>query len=142
MDKQEKIKELYFKEKYKQKEIAELLNVSNKYVSKVLIKDYRYKNEKEQRKNLAKAKHRNDTINYIKNKRKSNHIDVEYEKLKQLHIQASIELSEGRKTINNRVFRDWNKSAYKYNSKTKSYHLKKGITTGYDVPKKISWSNF
>lgn len=96
MDKQEKIKELYFKEKYKQKEIAELLNISNKYVSKVLINDYRYKNEKEQRKNLAKAKHRKDTINYIKNKRKSNHIDVEYEKLKQLHIQASIELSEGK----------------------------------------------
>ena len=127
MNNKEKIKELYFKQKYKQKYIATLLNISNKYVSKVLINDYRYKEEKEQRKKLAKIKHRKDTINYIKNKRKSNRIDIEYENLKQLHMQASIELSDGRKSINNRAFRDWNKSAYKYDAKTKSYHLKKEL---------------
>ena len=75
MNNKEKIKELYFKQKYKQKDIATLLNISNKYVSKVLINDYRYKEEKEQRKKLAKIKHRKDTINYIKNKRKRNKND-------------------------------------------------------------------
>lgn len=48
MNKQEKIKAMYFNEKHKQKEIAEKLNVSNQYVSKTLLKDNRYKAEKEQ----------------------------------------------------------------------------------------------
>lgn len=140
MKKQEIIKELYFIKKYNQQEIAEELNVSYQYVSKVLLKDVRYKEEKEKRKLLNKNKHTKKTIDYIKTKRKTS-IDIEYEKLKQAHIQASQELS-GRKTISNRAYRDWNSSAYKYNDKTKSYHLKKGIIAGADVPKKISWKNF
>lgn len=140
MEKQEKIKELYFECKYNQKEISAILGISNKYVSKVLLKDSRYKEEKEKRKLLSQSRHRQKTIDYIKNKRKSN-INVEYEKLKQMHIQASRELS-GRKTISNRAFRNWNSSIYKYNDKTKSYHLKKEIVTGFDVPKKINWKSY
>lgn len=140
MKKQEIIKELYFSEKYNQKCIAEKLNVSNKYVSKVLLNDNRYKEEKERRKMLSKKKHKQRTIDYIKKKRTSN-IDLGYEQLKQMHIQASQELS-GRKTMSNRAFRNWNSSIYKYNEKTKSYHLKKGIATGADVPKKINWKNY
>ena len=93
MEKQEKIKELYFECKYNQKEISEILGISNKYVSKVLLKDSRYKEEKEKRKLLSQNRHRQKTIDYIKNKRKSN-INIEYEKLKQMHIQASKELEE------------------------------------------------
>lgn len=139
MKKQETIKELYFNEEYNQKEIAEKLNVSNKYVSKVLLNDDRYKKEKERRKMLSKKKHKQKTIDYIKKKR-TNNIDVGYEQLKQMHIQASQELS-GRKTMSNRAFRNWNSSIYKYNNKTNAYHLKKGIVTGSDVPKKIKWTN-
>ena len=141
MEKQEKIKELYFECKYNQKEISAILGISNKYVSKVLLKDSRYKEEKEKRKLLSQSRHRQKTIDYIKNKRKSN-INVEYEKLKQMHIQASIELSGGRKQINNRAFRNWNKSAYKYDRKSQSYVLRKDIVTGIDAPKKIKWNNF
>ena len=42
MKKQDKIKELYFNEKYSQKEIAGILKVSTKYVSKILLLDDRY----------------------------------------------------------------------------------------------------
>lgn len=140
MNKQEKIKELYFDEKYKQKDIASILNLSRQYISKVLLQDSRYKEEKEKRKELSKQKHTQKTVNYMKNKRKSN-VDIGYEQLKQMHIQASQELS-GRKTMSNRAFRDWNSSIYKYNDKTKSYHLKKGIVTGNDVPKKINWKSY
>lgn len=141
MNKQEKIKVMYFNEKYKQKEIAEKLNVSNQYVSKTLLKDNRYKAEKEQRKNISKERHKQATIDYIKNKRKAKNIDLEYQYLKQLHDQDSQELSL-RKTIGNVAYRNWNSSVYKYNSKTKSYHLKKGIITGTDVPKKIKWKAY
>ena len=58
-----------------------------------------------------------------------------------MHIQASRELSGG-KNISNRAFRNWNSSIYKYNDKTKSYYLKKGIVTGFDVPKKINWKSY
>lgn len=140
MEKQERIKELYFNENYKQKDIANMLNLSSQYVSKVLLQDSRYKKEKEKRKKESKQRHKNKTINYIKNKRKSK-LDVGYEQLKQLHIQASREMSSHRQ-MNNRTFRNWNSSIYKYNSKTKSYHLKKGIVTGNDVPKKINWKTY
>ena len=52
MNRQEAIKKLYFECKYNQKEIAETLEISNKYVSKVLLEDSRYKEEKEKRKLL------------------------------------------------------------------------------------------
>lgn len=141
MNKQERIKELYFNKKYTQKKIAEILNTSTKYVGRILLNDDRYKNEKEQRKSIAKERHRKRTIDYIKNKRMSKNIDLEYEYLKQLHKQDSQELSL-RKPIGNVAYRNWNSSAYKYNSKTKSYHLKKGIITGADVPKKVKWKAY
>lgn len=58
MIKQELIKQLYFNHKYKQVDIAKELNVSTKYVSKILLKDERYKEEKERRKNIANLQHR------------------------------------------------------------------------------------
>ena len=39
--------------------------------------------------------------------------------------------------INNLNFRKWNSSAYKYNSKTKSFHLVRGLNVSQDVPKII-----
>lgn len=141
MSKLEEIKELYFNKQYKQKEISDMLNVSKKYVSKILLQDNRYKKEKERRKELSKQKHKEKTINYIKSKRKIKRIDIAYEQLKQMHIQASKELS-GQRNINNRTYKKWNSSIYRYNERTKAYHLKKGIVVGADVPKKISWKSY
>lgn len=52
--------------------------------------------------------------------------------------QATIELS-GRRSINNRSFRNWNKSIYQYNLKNKTYFLKKDVVVTRDVPKKVIW---
>lgn len=139
MGKQGKIKELYFNNKYSQKDIAKELNVSAQYVSKVLLKDDRYKKEKNNRKALNNKEHTKKTVDYIK-KQRILKASTDYEILRQMHIQASKELSQAR-NISNRAFRNWNSSIYKYNDKTKSYHLKRGIVTGMDVPKRISWKN-
>lgn len=56
--------------------------------------------------------------------------------LKQQHIQATQELSGGKSTISNRAFKKWNSSIYRYNSKSKTYNLIKGINISKDVPKK------
>lgn len=140
MSKQEEIKKLYFNKGYNQTEIGKILNISNKYVSKVLLMDRRYKEEKERRKTLSKNRHKQKTIDYIQKKRKNKGIDIVYEGLRQMHIQATHELSSGRNRISNKAYRDWNKSAYRYDQRNKSYRLKKGLVVGSDVPKTIKWT--
>ncbi len=141
MKKQELIKDLYFNKKNTQKEIAEMLDVSTQYVSKILLQDNSYKQEKERRKLESKIKHTQNTIKHINNKRKLKNVNMDYDTLKKLHIDASRELS-GRSVISNKAFRNWNTSAYKYNYKTKSYILKKDIITGFDVPKRVNWKSY
>ena len=70
--------------------------------------------------------------------RKNNSIN--YEILKVQHNQASIELS-GRKTINNRAFRNWNSSIYRFHERTKEYRVKEELKDkiSYAIPKKIKW---
>lgn len=131
----------YFEEKKKQVEIAEELKISTSKVSRVVRKDKRYLNEKENRKKENRKKNSEFTKKYMSLKRKNKGIDLEYILLRKSHEQASRELSGGRQPISNRAFRDWNTSIYTYNVKQKSYVLKKGISVGADVPKKVMWSN-
>ena len=46
MDKKEQILDLYFNKHLKQTEIAEIVNASQQYISKIIKKDGRYENEK------------------------------------------------------------------------------------------------
>ncbi len=143
---EDKIKNMYFLEKKKQKDIAKELNISKYKVSRVLTKDPRYKDEKEYRKIINEKKHIEKTKKYIaktrkikKQKNKDNPRD--YEILKMIHNQDAIELSGARNSINDINYKKWNSSAYEYNAKNKSYVLKKGMIVGADVPKKIKWIN-
>ena len=135
MNKQELIKELYFEKKYNQKDIAYILNITKQYVSKVLIKDDRYKAEKERRKKINKEKHIEYTKNYMKKIRKYKN-DTEYLIMKYMHNQASVEMSE-RKKLSNMAYRNWNLSAYTYNEAKKRFEFKDKLGRSYDVPKNI-----
>ena len=139
MNIKEQVLNLYFIEHKKQKEIAEKLNISKYTVSRIVTKDDRYINEKEERKEQSKINNKNKTIEYIYSKREQKRIN-EYDSISKMHIQAVMELSEKNKPMNNKVYKDWNSSIYKYNEKSKSYVLKKGINVGADVPKRIKWS--
>ena len=66
----EKILKMYFEDKMKQIEIAKELNISKYKVSRVVTKDFRYKLEKEKRKEINKKKHNAQTMQYIAKKRK------------------------------------------------------------------------
>ncbi len=136
---EKEILEKYFQDKMKQKDIANELNVSKYKVSRVVTKDERYIKEKERRKKENRRKNKKETKEYIKNERKRRNDNLSYEQLKQAHIQATMELSGGRKEINNINFRNWNTSAYRYDQKSQSYKLRKEINAGSDVPKKIKW---
>ena len=134
----EKVLDLYFIDHKKQKEIAEQLNISKYTVSRIVTKDIRYTKEKEERKKQSKEENKRKTIKYIYSIRNQKQVD-EYESVRKMHIQASMELSERNKPMNNKAYRDWNSSIYDYNEKNKSYVLKKGINVGADVPKRINW---
>src|SRR5574344_1689756 len=129
----DKIKKLYFNEKYTQVDIAKEIQVSTNYVSKVLKSDERFEREKEIRKEINKKK--------LEEKRRLNRTN-DYLLLKSMHDQASKELSGGIKPISDRAYRNWNTSAYRYDYKTKSYILRKEINAGADVPKRVNWKNF
>ena len=130
---------LYFEEEKKQIEIANILGISKYKVSRLLTSDDKYLNEKNKRKELNRKRHKEKTKNIIYQKRTTS--QLEYERIKISHIQASRELSENR-GISNRAFRNWNSSIYGYNSNTKSYNLKRGINVTSDVPRKISWKGY
>ena len=133
-----KIPDMYFKEKMKQIDIATKLGVSKYKVSRVIAKDPRNKEEKENRKIENKKKHSEYTKNYMKQKWANREQDS-YAIVNNMHNQAVRELSGSRNHISNRAFRNWNSSIYEFNKRTKFYVLKKGITVGVDVPKRIDW---
>lgn len=140
----DEILDLYFNKKLKQNEIAKKLNVAKSTVSKIISRDVRYTAEKANRKVINKEKHNKQIQDCIERKRKQKQFNSYMDDLimKRMHIEASMELSGGKKPISNRAFRDWNPSIYEFNEKNKSYVLKKGINVGADVPKKISWKNY
>lgn len=131
--------DLYYLKKYKIVDIAKELGVSKQYVSKIVKQDSRYIEEKARRKSENKEKQNQYRKDFMKNRRQR--VADENYALKNMHDQASREMSTGR-TISNRAFRNWNSSIYKYNKQKKVYELKKGIKTSSDVPKRINWKGY
>lgn len=134
----ESILEMYFLEHLRPVDIAKKLNISKSAVTQVLQKDDRYSKEKEQRKAENYRKHIQNTEegNKIKRKIKQFKNSVDDLVLKNMHNQASSELSAPRK-LNNMAYRNWNKSAYKYSEKRKGYEFRKELGRSNDVPKFI-----
>ena len=140
MTKKEKIIYLYYEKKLKEKVISKKIKVSTSYVTKIIKSDTKYKKEKQRRKQENKLKQKKRNIECIKRKRLKQKRDGLDEFMKRQHIQASYELS-GRKKINNRAFRNWNSSIYRFHSKTSEYRVKEELLNkiSYAVPKKIKW---
>ena len=132
------ILKLYFTDKLRVVDISKQLEISKSAVTQVLQQDEKYIYEKEVRKKQNKIKHNREIQKRVENKREEKS-SSDFQILKIMHEQASLELSGGKKTMSNRAFRDWNPSIYKYNEKCKCYMLKSGIKVGADVPKKIKW---
>ena len=140
MSNKEKIIDLFFNKKLSIVEIAGKLNITKQYVSKIVRQDLRYTQERENRKLKNKEKQKKRVKDYIYKKRKKELQERLNAMVEMQHIQSSMELS-GRKTINNRAYRNWNSSIYEYHNKTKDYRVKKDYENkvSYAVPKKIKW---
>ena len=135
MDKKQQILKFYYEDDIKIIDIANSVKVSRAYISKVIKADERYQAKKDRKKEETRQRKKQYTNYKMKQIREEQTKQDAY--LRQQHLQASRELSGGRSMISNRAFRNWNSSVYQYNKKTNAYHLKKGIITGFDIPKKI-----
>ena len=104
-----KILNMYFKKKMKQIDIATKLGVPKYKVSRVISKDPRSKDEKENRKIENKKKNIEYTKSYMKQKWANREQDT-YAVVNNMHDQAVRELSGAKNHISNRAFRNWNSS--------------------------------
>lgn len=143
MTKKEHIIVYYYEKKLNIITIAQKLNVSKQYVSKIIKTDIRYIEEKNRRKEESATRQRKRNIECIKRNRsirknKNERLDAF---LNIQHIQDCSELS-GRRIINNRAFKKWNTSIYEFHNRTKEFRLKEEFKrkTSYAVPKKIKWN--
>lgn len=121
MEKIAVINNLYFEQKKTLTEIAEIINTSISYISKILRKNENYKNEKEKRKKENLIQRKKLQKDMIYNKRKNN-TDIEYINLKAKHEQATRELSK-RSVIGKDALRKWCSSAYNYNAEKNRYEF-------------------
>ena len=135
-NKKNKIIEMFFYNHLSVKEIAESINVSSAYITKIIKTDERYTKEKEYRKEKSKEKRRQDKNNFMKNKREQKRIDDNYSFVQAQHYQATRELSKS-KHITNETYRKWNSSAYKYNPLKKRYEFDEKLGRASDIPKYI-----
>ncbi len=127
---------LYYTEHLKVKDIAEKLDVSSAYITKIIKQDIRYLSEKQYRKDISNNKRRIDKNRFIKNKRDTLRAEDNYQIVKTQHNQASMELSKS-KHLTNENYRKWNYSAYKYNPSKHRYEFDESLGRSYDVPKYI-----
>ena len=129
---------MYFIENLRPVDIAKKLDISKSAVTQVLKKDKRYVQIKQERKSKNQKKHIEATKEHIKTKRKiaqfKNNADDLI--LRNMHNQASAELSQPRK-MTNMAFRNWNKSAYSYNEKKRRFEFREELGRAADVPKYI-----
>jgi hypothetical protein len=137
-NKKEDILDLYYNKHLKQNEIAKIVGTSNQYVSKIVKADFRYKQEKENRKTDNAEKRKQYLKDYFENyDRPKKEKDNSYEQLQALHEQASRELSYTNNDISDYAYAKWNLSAYHRNSKG-NLVIDRKLKVGFDVPKTIN----
>lgn len=132
----EKIIDLFYIQHLKVKDIAETLNLSSAYITKIIKQDNRYVQEKNFRKQQNKQKRKITQNKFIKNKRDNKRIEDNYAIVETQHAQASRELSQS-SYLTNENYRKWNSSAYKYNPSKNRYEFDDKLGRSYAVPKYI-----
>ena len=135
-DKKEKILDLFFNEHLKQVDIAEMLDISKQYVSKIVKADSKYEKAKENKLKQNAIKRKEYLKEYFKTYQRSKCEDNSYENLKAQLNQDTLELSYF-SDISDYAFAKWNISAYHRNKKG-NLVLNKDLKVGFDVPKTIN----
>ncbi len=126
----------YYTEHLKVNDIANKLQISSAYITKVIQSDARYTKEKEYRKNISREKRKISQNMFIKTKRDKKRIEDNYAFVQAQHNQASKELSKSN-YLTDESYRKWNYSAYIYNPSKHRYEFREELGCSADVPKYI-----
>lgn len=135
IDKVAEITRLFYNEHLRPTDIAKQIGVGKSYVTKIIQKDERYINEKENRMKQSKERHKACKREYINRKRQTD--KEEYQALLR-QINADNEYLSTKKEISDIAFVNLNRGMFEYDKHSSDLILKKGITTGYNVPKRVS----
>ena len=135
INKTDEIIKLFYDEHERPTAIAEQVGVANSYVTKVIQKDKRYIEEKQHRKEENKENHKVSKRRYIQKRR---------EKEKQEYLAMVVQINRDnnylstKKQVSDIAFAKWNRGMFEYDKHSSDLVLRNGITTGYNVPKRIS----
>ena len=138
MDNQENILDLYYNKHLKQIDIATKVGVSKQYVSKVVKADSRFGQEKENRKVENATNRKSYMKEYFKTYTRPKKENNSYDQLQAQLNQDTLELSYSCSNINDYAFAKWNRKMFEYDKHSSDLVFRNGITTGYNVPKRIS----
>ena len=138
MTKKEEILQMYFGDQKKQESIAELVGVSQSYISQVIQKDSRYTKEKETRhkESMQKKAEYNKEYNKTYIRKRKNNVIEEYYALLELLKKDNKFLSTKYEMLDI-AFAKWNRSIYQYDKNSSNLVLKRGINVTKDVPRVV-----
>lgn len=138
MTKKEEILQMYFGDHKKQESIAELVGVSQSYISQVIQKDSRYTKEKETRhkESMQKKAEYNKEYNKTYIRKRKNNVIEEYYALLELLKKDNKFLSTKHEMLDI-AFAKWNRSIYQYDKNSSNLVLKRGINVTKDVPRVV-----
>ena len=137
MDKKEQILDLYFNKHLQQTEISKQLDVSQQYISKIVKKDERYKQEKDYRKLKNAEKRKIYQMEYQKNYVRKKDNDIAFEALQAQLAQDAKLLSYKAHNLSTYALKKANSSIYEYDKNRNQYVMLKGIKASIDLPKRI-----
>lgn len=138
MTKKEEILQMYFGDHKKQESIAELVGVSQSYISQVIQKDSRYTKEKETRhkESMQKKAEYNKEYNKTYIRKRKNNVIEEYYALLEL-LKKDNKFLSTKYEMSDFAFAKWNRSIYQYDKNSSNLVLKRGINVTKDVPKVV-----
>ena len=130
---------LYYEEHKRPSVIAPIIEKTPQYVSKIVTKDKRYKNEKKYKKKQSlekkKAYNREYYKTYVRNGKEKEDKEEYYKLL--ATIDRDNEILSTKTKISDIDFAKWNGSIFGYAKNSSNLVLKKGIKVTSDVPRVV-----
>ena len=130
---------LYYEEHRRPSEIVPIIEKTPQYVSKIVTKDKRYKNEKKYKKKQSlekkKAYNREYYKTYVRNSKEKEDKEEYYKLL--ATINRDNEILSTKTEISDIDFAKWNRSIFGYAKNSSNLVLKNGIKVTSDVPRVV-----
>ena len=133
-DTKDKIIHLFYEKHKRTTDISKKLKISMPYVTKIIQKDNRYIEEKQERKDISNENQKDLKRRYIRKRRENER--QEYLAM-QRQIDKDNEFLSSKVELSDVKYAKWNRSVFRYDKNSSDLVLKKGINAGYNAPKRV-----